>query len=101
MNKSDLPNVAAVADALVRPLKDCARPMRPAELYDDLADLFGLTSFQKSLTRQTRHESAWDNRVQTARKHLVDQGVINGTERGYWSLSEKGRSYKQVMTFAD
>jgi hypothetical protein len=77
-------------------------------VYGPLADRFGLNALQRHATRRDRDELAWHNRVQFARRRLVDLGYLDGSERGLWGLTPAGRaeadrlaSEPEVITLAD
>ena len=68
----------------------------PAELYDEVADLAGVTPEQRAVPGK---EAGWNpvyrNRIQFARQALVDAGMVVGSsdpgwKRGIWELSSKG-----------
>jgi restriction endonuclease Mrr len=91
VTKDILPFNKAVEHHLLQRLSKRSRPVRPSELYDGLADDLKLTSQQRLLKRQTTDGSLWHNRVQTARKHLVERGWMNRLPIGKWSLTEAGK----------
>jgi restriction endonuclease Mrr len=94
-----LPDSRSVAQALLHFLRLRSRPMEPSEIYDPLAEMMRLTPAQLRLKRRTRPtESAWNNRVQTARELLVRDGLIIGTRHGFWSLTETGRHPRDLST---
>jgi hypothetical protein len=93
----DLPDTDAVAEALLIALSHFSRLVEPREIYDLLADKFGLTLAQRNAPRHTREESAWHNRVQTARKRLVERGELNGQMQGLWSLTAAGRERAKLL----
>jgi restriction endonuclease Mrr len=70
--------------------------------YEPLADLFGLSPQERKMTRHDRNpddyrtESDWHNRLQFARRDLVNYGYLDNTvKRGIWKLSKSGISYAQ------
>src|ERR1700743_1768499 len=85
-----LPDTGAVALALLKLLQGYGRGVKPKEVYGQLADVFQLTGAQRTAKRRTTSGSAWHNRVQTAREHLVRQGLLDGSQRGVWRLTPKG-----------
>jgi Mrr N-terminal domain len=76
------------------------RPVEPKELYGPLADDLSLTRGQRSLKRADRDESAWHNLVQFSRRALVDEGLLDGSRRGFWSLTQRGREKAKMLTDA-
>lgn len=67
------------------------------EVYSPLADVFGLTQEQRTRLHPDREESAWNNRVQWARRKLVDSGLIFRGPRGVWRLTEIGRRQAEAI----
>ena len=92
IREADLPNNEKVSDELLKVLSRFSRPVEPIEVYDLLADIFELSSVQRHATRETTEESAWHNRVQTARAHLVRQDYLDGRLHGLWLLTDIGRA---------
>ena len=65
------------------------------DVYKALAEQFPkLTKDELTLPYRTSL-SKWANRVQWARQHLVEEGLLlrphAGKGRGYWTISESGR----------
>lgn len=94
MASGDLPPTETVAGALLHLLWLRVKPMQPKDLYGPLAELMNppLTPEQVRLKRRTTHESKWHNRVQTARKLLLNKKWLDGSRRGFWSLTEEGQA---------
>jgi hypothetical protein len=86
-----------VADALLILLSHFGRPVAPDETYGPLADKFELTHEQRTVRRETRDEPAWNNRVQTARSHLVRGGLLNDGIHGLWSLTTGGQARAKIL----
>ncbi|HEV2561115.1 MAG TPA: winged helix-turn-helix domain-containing protein [Rhizomicrobium sp.] len=89
-NKVGLPETGSVAIWLHHFLYLRAKPVEPKEMYDQLADHFGLDTRQRHAMRHTTSEPAWHNRVQTAREHLRKLGYLDGSQFGLWSLTPDG-----------
>ena len=77
--------------------------VRPYEVYDILADYFGLTEEERNVSRHEvtgdgRMESYWSNRVQWARRKLNDYGYLDTKAgHGIWKLSEKGIEHAKLV----
>ena len=71
---------------------------RADEVYSPLADTFGLTREQRNRLRADREESAWNKRVQWARRKLVEAGLMFSGPRGVWRLTESGRHNAEEIT---
>lgn len=92
-----LPKVNFVAASLLRLLHLRSTPVSPEDAYNALAHEFRLDIQQLMVRRRTRAELAWRNRVQTARRHLVDKGLLDNSVRGRWILTEAGRQRAQMV----
>lgn len=87
----NLPATGEVTRQLLRFLHLRNQPVRPQIMYQELADHFGLNALQLNAKRRTTNESAWHNRVQTARRRLVDLGLMDASRHGLWILTEAGK----------
>jgi len=65
--------------------------MKPSKVYGILADYFGLTEKERQETLPSGISRRFDNRVQWARQFLCSQGFLDGTIRGVWKITEKGK----------
>jgi hypothetical protein len=61
----------------------------PADAYETLAETFGLSKTLRALPMEGSEINHWENRVQWARKRLVDEGVIDNSEHGVWQLKKR------------
>jgi restriction endonuclease Mrr len=83
----DYPSQTDVEAALVDELRRRGQPCRPQNLYGILADRFDLSAAQRTAVRPDRgNEFLWNNKVQWARRRLVDDGVMVREPRGLWAL---------------
>lgn len=65
--------------------------LRPKQVYDPLADIFGLDEKERKRPRPDGHSgSHWENRVQWTRQRLINEGELDGRVRGLWRLTEQG-----------
>jgi len=65
---------------------------KPNEVYDKLADYFGLTEKEREEILPSGLSKKFDNRVQWARYSLCSQGFLDSSTRGLWKITEKGRN---------
>lgn len=88
-----LPPQPEVEWALLR-LLFLSRSLPTQEAYAALADMFKLTSKQRSHRIDgIVRENAWENLCRYARRRLVDDGLLEPLDdrsRGNWSISEEG-----------
>ena len=61
------------------------------EIYKELADFFKLTSNQRTTMLHSTKTPVWNNRVQWVRQSLVQKGEIDGSVKGVWTITEKGK----------
>jgi len=65
-------------------------------IYDAVAGHFPLlTQDERNLINVGTRANKWGNRVQWARRHLVHKGELDGSQRGIWRITEKGRDRLQ------
>jgi restriction endonuclease Mrr len=88
-----LPPQSDVERELHHFLAEASRPMRPTDAYKQLAAVFHLSAQQLSLEIENAsgRENAWENRVRQARRRLKDEGWLDGSVRGRWSLTLRGK----------
>jgi hypothetical protein len=75
-------------------LFEAKRPLRPSELYDDLAQRCGVSEELRKRKRPGRSETIWRNNVQWARMRLVKRGLISRDKPGVWELTPA--AYEQL-----
>lgn len=80
-----LPSEADVTEALLGLLFTQNDWIEPSVAYDRLADHFGISSAALNQT-MSDGRNHWQNRVQWARKALVDRGLLDNSRRGFWKL---------------
>src|SRR3546814_8845872 len=85
-----LPRTSDVEEALLHHLQNAGGKQRSSDVYGPLGDLFGLTYEEQTEKRQNQNERHWDNRVRTARKHLVELQLLDNSEHGVWKLTQLG-----------
>lgn len=83
------PSQADVEQALENELRSLGQPTRAMHLYEPLTEHFGLTAIERT---QPRHDgqpgTEWGNRVQWARRGLVQRGVMAYRPYKPWALAE-------------
>ena len=85
-----LPKTHDVEEALLHYLKQIGGVGQPSEIYAPLGKLFELTPSEQAALMPFQNESHWENRVRTARKHLVERGLLDNRQRGVWRLTDRG-----------
>ncbi|WBH16347.1 winged helix-turn-helix domain-containing protein [Sphingomonas radiodurans] len=82
----ELPGYNAVKEALHAHLIDIGSATVPVEAYWSLAETLKLTAEQLALKRRDARGSAWENRVQWAKRKLVEEGIMDQGWHGVWCL---------------
>ena len=85
-----LPKTGEVEDALVVFLADRGGEHQSSTLYGPLGDKMGLSSYDQQILMSNEGRSHWENRVRTAKKHLVEHGWLEAPQHGVWRLTEAG-----------
>src|SRR5262245_10699404 len=88
------PRQSEVEIPLLAVLAECGGSAKPRDVYAKVAARFpDLTpAEQEQRLESTPAVRKWWNLVQWVRQHLVEAGEINGSTRGIWKLTEKGRT---------
>ena len=76
---------------LLRMLERLGGQAKPRDLYESLADEFGLSSEERTERMESSNAVRWWNAVQWARQRLVQVGEVDRTVRGLWVLTDLGR----------
>jgi restriction endonuclease Mrr len=85
-----LPKTNDVEEALLHYLQSTGGTARPQQIYEPLGELFTLTAAERAALMPRQNESHWENRVRTARKQLVDRGLLDNSQWGVWQLTPRG-----------
>jgi len=65
--------------------------VKPSDVYNILADSFGLTEKDHQEMQPSGASRKFNNRVAWARNSLCSQGFMDRSIRGIWKITEKGR----------
>ena len=101
-----VPSAKAVGPVLLTYMMRHLHPVRPREIYDDLASYFPemtLAERRKDGVGSTGERSKFDNRIRFARNNLVGCGLMSDGIHGQWILTARGRtaSRRLVEKFGD
>jgi len=93
-----IPNDNIIQDELLKLLFNSEDKMLHCNVvYDELAKLFPELTIEEKTKKYRESKSKWANRVQFARLHLVNFGLLlnaNETNKfGYWKISTPGEEY--------
>ena len=65
--------------------------VKPSYTYKPLADYFKLSFHEQNELLPSGISKRWENRVQWARLVLTQKGFLDGSTRGIWKITEKGK----------
>lgn len=88
------PKQSEIELPLLKTLQELGGKAEPKELYPRLATIFPQLT-QEDLTARTPSNPSifrWHNLVQWSRQKLVEKGEIDGSTRGIWKLTARGRA---------
>lgn len=88
-----LPSSNEIADPLIKRLYDIGEEIHISDLYEPLADDFGLTQDQRNAKAKTTSEAQWNNNVRWAKEKLKNKDLVKSSKRGYWGMTDKGKKY--------
>ena len=66
--------------------------VRPSDIYDRLADFFGLSEKERNELLPSGIYTRWTNRVHWTRLLLAKEGFLDKSSRGIWKISERGKT---------
>lgn len=93
-----IPNDNIIQDELLKLLHNTEGKMLHCNVvYDELAKLFPELTEEEKTKKYRESKSKWANRVQFARLHLVNYGLLLDAKEtkkfGYWKISTSGEEY--------
>src|SRR5438552_11506313 len=88
------PKKSEIELPLLKTLQDLGGKAEPKELYPKLATIFPQLTQEDLAARLPSSPSTfrWHNLVQWSRQKLVEKGEIDGSTRGVWKLTARGRA---------
>src|ERR1700745_4136546 len=88
------PKQSEIELPLLKILQELGGKPEPKELYPRLAKVFPQLNEEDLAARLPSSPSTfrWHNLVQWSRQKLVEKGEIDGSTRGIWKLTTKGRA---------
>ena len=87
------PKQSEVERPLLQILHELGGSAKPRDVYPRVATQFPTLTIEEQEERLESSPSTrkWWNLVQWARQHLVETGEIDGSTRGVWTLTDRGR----------
>lgn len=87
-----IPRLAAIELPLLREIDSAGGSLRPIEAYDALLHYFpDLTEADLQLQIPSQTDNKWQNLVRWTRQTLKERGEIDGSIRGTWRITPRGR----------
>lgn len=80
--------------SLMRPVLECARdePRRISDVVDEITDRLGLSEEERRQMLPSGKQTKISNRVNWARSYLKQAGLVRNIQRGWYELTDRGRS---------
>ncbi len=80
--------------SLMRPVLECARnePRKIADVVEEISDHLGLTDQERQQLLPSGRQTTIANRIHWARSYLKQAGLVRNIKRGWFELTERGRS---------
>jgi hypothetical protein len=86
-----IPSRKDIQIPLLHLIHDMGGEVRRRDVFDTLADYFGLTKEEREEIYPSGFHKKFNFRVQMARKRLCSRGFLDDSIRGLWKITEKGR----------
>jgi len=88
------PKQSEIELPLLKTLQELGGKAEPKELYPKLAEIFPQLTEEDLTARLPSSPSTfrWHNLVQWSRQKLVEKGELDGSTRGVWKLTARGRA---------
>ena len=86
-----IPSPKDIQIPLLHLIHDLGGEVEPSDVYDRLADYFGLNEKERQVMQPSGVSRKFDNRVAWVRNYLCDQGFLDRSIRGIWKITVKGR----------
>jgi hypothetical protein len=96
------PKQSEIELPLLKTLQELGGKAEPKELYPKLAEVFPQLTEEDLTARLQSSPSTfrWHNLVQWSRQKLVEKGEIDGSTRGVWKLTARGRVLSMSFKFS-
>lgn len=87
-----IPRQAAIELPLLEEIGSAGGSLRPIDAYDALVHYFPeLTNADLRLQNPSQTDNKWQNLVRWTRQTLVLKGEVDGSMRGVWRITRRGR----------
>lgn len=92
----DIPSFDDLFEPTIKALKVLSGSGTVQEIYEKVCELEGLSEEQQSILQKEGLQTKISYRLGWARTYLKNYGAIESSERGFWSLTEKGRNLQVI-----
>lgn len=92
----DIPSFDDLFEPTIKALKVLSGSGTVQEIYEKVCELEALSEEQQSILQKEGLQTKISYRLGWARTYLKNYGAIESSERGFWSLTEKGRNLQVI-----
>lgn len=92
----DIPSFDDLFEPTIKALKVLNGSGTVQEIYEKVCELEELSEDQQSILQKEGLQTKISYRLGWARTYLKNYGVLESSERGFWSLTEKGRDLQVI-----
>lgn len=86
-----LPTINDIAEPLLKEFyKRKNKNTHISDLYDPLAEHFGLDEYARNEKATTTSEPHWNNNVRWSKEVLKNKELVESDKRGEWRITKKG-----------
>ena len=80
--------------SLMRPVLECVRsePRKISDVVEEISDRLGLNQEERKRMLPSGKQTTIANRVHWARSYMKQAGLVRNTRRGWYELTDRGRS---------
>lgn len=96
MRQLDIPSFDDLFEPTIKALKVLSGSGTVQEIYEKVCELEKLSEEQQSILYKEGSQTIISDRLSWARTYLKNYGAIESSERGFWSLTEKGRNLQVI-----
>ena len=96
MRQLHIPSFDDLFEPTINALKVLSGSGTVQEIYEKVCELEGFSEEQQSILHKKSPQTIISYKLGWARTYLKNYGAIENSERGFWSLTEKGRNLQVI-----
>lgn len=96
MRQLHIPSFDDLFEPTINALKVLSGSGTVQEIYEKVCELEGFSEEQQSILHKKSPQTIISYKLVWARTYLKNYGAIENSERGFWSLTEKGRNLQVI-----